>query len=321
MNPSEKNKPTNRQARFVAPEGERSRTLRRFLAGLWIFVRKQRPVPEKDGDISQWICQLHGLAALRRTNGKATQDGSDLEMGELLRTFGPELSPEKMRGNLARSDAIQRDARVQGMIEAAKRGDSATFNAGFKEIAESMQEVWLPNFKPPFDLSLSSVLQMRRSLRAILVGTALYHVHPIKLIARAWRGDKSAVLDLIRIDKLFLQDRCTLKVIRDAALRNDQAFIDQLANAQKYQPRLRRRDLIHLYFQVLFVLELVGQPLPRTDELQRLLDPQGDIFRGCYAFERDLQRWREHFNKIFAEAYSEFPTILSFYQPASPKGN
>ncbi len=320
VNPSGKNKPTNLKSRFVAPEQGRSRELRRLLAGLWLFVRRERPLPGLGGEISLWICQLHGLAWLRQSSGNTAEMGSYSEIGEALKIFGPELSPEEIKGKLAGSDAIQSDARFQSMIEAASSGDMTGFNASFQEIAKSMIDLWLPNFEPPFDLSFRTMLQMTRALRGTLVCTALHPVHPLILIARAWKGDKEAVLDLVRIDKLFLQDRCAQEVIRNAALRNDQQ-LDQLAKAQKYQPRLHRRDLLHIYFAVLFMLELVEKPLPRIDDLQRLLDPQATLFKGLYAFEKDLQRRRKRFTKMFAEAYSEFPALLSFYPSASPEAS
>jgi hypothetical protein len=320
VNASGKNKPTNLKSRFVAPEQGRSRELRRLLAGLWLFVRRERPLPGLGGEISLWICQLHGLALLRKS-ANAAEMGSDSELGEALKIFGPELSPEEIKGKLAGSDAIQSDARFQSMIEAANSGDMTGFNESFQVIAKSMIELWLPNFKPPFDFSFRTMLQMTRALRGTLVCTALHPVHPLILIARAWKGDKEAVLDLVRIDKLFLQDRCAQEVIRNAALRNDQQFMDQLAKAQKYQPRLHRRDLLHLYFAVLFILEELGHPLPRIDELQRLLDPPATLFKGLYAFEKDLQRRRKRFTKMFAEAHAEFPALLSFYPWASPEAS
>lgn len=40
---------------------------------------------------------------------------------------------------------------------------------------------------------------------------AIHEVHPAMLIARASKGDRQATLDLIKVDKLFLHDRCTEK--------------------------------------------------------------------------------------------------------------
>jgi hypothetical protein len=163
-------------------------------------------------------------------------------------------------------------------------------------------------------VSLDAAVQMNRAVRATAVCTVLQRVHPLTLIARALRGHREAVLDLVKADKLFLLDRCTQNVIRDAGLRNDKQFMVRLADAQRYQPRLRRRDLIHVYFNLLFLLERVGQQLPRIDELQRLVDPHGREFGGLYAFERDLQRQRELWTQMWTEALSELPSLLRFYE-------
>ena len=90
-------------------------------------------------------------------------------------------------------------------------------------------------------------------------------------------------------------------------------MISSLSTLWRARKNISRRDLQHIYFDLLFLLEALGQALPRTDELQRLLDPQGVIFEGVYAFERDLQRQREHFIKMIAEAHAELPALLPLY--------
>jgi hypothetical protein len=72
-------------------------------------------------------------------------------------------------------------------------------------------------------------------------------MHPLLLIARASKGDRRETLDLVKADKLFLHDRCTEKVIKDAELRNDHSFLQQLARAQNYRSKLRVREIQHLY--------------------------------------------------------------------------
>ncbi len=143
---------------------------------------------------------------------------------------------------------------------------------------------------------------------------AFHDAHPLTLIVRAWSGDKEAVLELVRIDRLFLQDSSTAAVIRTAALRSDQPFMRQLALAQKDEPRLRRRDLIHIYLNVFFFLEFSGQKPPLIAELHRLLDPAGNIFPGLYAFERDFERRRKRFVEMFEEMDSQLPAIGAFYR-------
>jgi hypothetical protein len=320
VNPSEKNNPTNRKARFVAPEGERSRELRQLLVGLWRFVRKERPLQGTTGEISLWICQLWGLGRMRQSGGEIKINGCYAEAAEALGGFGPKLSPEQIKRKHAQSVAMRSQAGFKDMIEAAKNRDISGFNADFEGMTKALIGVWLPDFEPPFELSFDVIRQMIRAFRATLICTALDRVNPLTMIAKAWKGDKEAVLGLVRADKLFLQDRCSQAVIRNAGLQNDQQFLDELARAQKFQPQLHRRDLVHIYFHWLFFTEAMGQSLPRCDELQRLLDPNGTIFEGLYAFERDLQRQREHFRNMLTEAYTELPALLSLYASALPGG-
>lgn len=320
MDRSGKSNPTNRKAKFVAPEEERSRQLRRLLAGLLRFFRKERPLPGTPGEISFWVCQLWGLSSMRHSGRGIEMDGSAAEIAQWLGSLGPDLSPGKIDELTARSRAIPSDARIREMLQAANNGDLAAFNAGYQEAVQRLIDLWLPGFVPSFPVSFDVMAQIIRALRANLICTALDRVHPLTLIARAWKGDQQAVFSLVRADRLFLQDRCTQAVIRKAALENNQQFMDELAGAQKHQPRLRRRDLLHIYFDFLFILEMFGQALPRIDELQRLLDPHGTIYKGDYAFERDLQRQRDRFTAMIAEAHAELPDLLPFYSPASTGG-
>jgi hypothetical protein len=313
---SGKSNPTNRKAKFVAPEEERSRQLRRLLAGLLRFFRKERPLPGTPGEISFWVCQLWGLSSMRHSGGGIEMDRSAAEIAQWLGSLGPDLSPAKIDELTARSRPIP-NARFREMLQAAKNGDLAAFNAGYQEAVQRLIDLWLPGFVPPFPVSFDVMAQIIRALRATMICTALDRVHPLTLIGRAWEGDQQAVFSLVRADRLFLQDRCTQEVIRKAALENNQQFMNELAAAQKYQARLRRRDLLHIYFDFLFILEMFGQALPRIDELQRLLDPHGTIYKGDYAFERDLQRQRDRFTTMITEAHAELPHLLSLYSSAS----
>jgi hypothetical protein len=131
---------------------------------------------------------------------------------------------------------------------------------------------------------------------------AIHEVHPASLIARASKGDRQATLDLIKVDKLFLHDSCAEKVIRDAGLRNDYSFLQQLARAQTYQPKLRVREIQHLYFYSLFLLEQEGNMcLPTGHKLWRILDPRGREYDSLDAFERDFQRRRKAFERILSD--------------------
>jgi hypothetical protein len=321
MNQDGESKPTNRNSQFVASEEARSRAARQLLAGLWRSVRRQLPVPEGTGDISLWVCQLSGLGGVRLNGQNIETNQSYIEAEAALRALGPEASPEKIGEKFAAAHALKTSPCYQDMMAAAGGDDFATFDTAFTELANQAADLWAPGFRPPFPVSFDAAVQMNRAVRVTAVCSVLQRVHPLTLIARALKGDQEAVLDLVKADKLFLADRCTQNVIRDAGLRNDQPFMGRLASAQKYQPRLRRRDLIHIYFSLLFLLEWGGEPLPRIDELQRLVDPEGREFGGIYAFEKDLQRQRELWTQMWTEALSELPTLLSFYASANPSAS
>jgi hypothetical protein len=60
------------------------------------------------------------------------------------------------------------------------------------------------------------------------------------------------VLDLIKVDKLFLTDSCTARVIRQAEFQNDRTFFKQLAKAIGYKPQLGSKKVCRLYLCVIF---------------------------------------------------------------------
>jgi hypothetical protein len=314
VNPDRKNKPTIGKGQFVASEEMRSRVIRRFLAMLVRFIRMEPPLPPLEGHLSLWVCETHGLGAYRSTG----QDPAGSLSLEAFQIFSAETNPQSVSRRTADSLAIASNPEVTRLIETVKQGNITEVNEDFEETLRKALNIWIPGFRLPFELSVANVLKLLRVSRASFICTALHGTQPLILIARAWRGDKKAVLDLIKVDKLFVQDPCTQSVIKQAALQNDQEFVVQLANAQKYKAVLRSRDLFHLYFYVLFLCEELGQSLPRIDELQRLLDPNGTKFEGPYAFERDFQRRRVEFREMLINGNSELPSLLSFYGSFPP---
>ncbi len=227
------------------------------------------------------------------------------------------LNPQEMSEIHQRGEKISRSPSFASMIDAGRDENWSEFKSQFEQIVKTALEPFQPNL-PIQDFSFQAMCQLRRAVRATMVALAFHDAHPLTLIARSWKGDQTAALELVRIDRLFLHDSATEGVIRTAAFRNDQSFINGLAGAQKTEPRLHRRDLIHLYMCVLFLLEQMGQAPPRIDELHRLLDPSGTIYPGVYAFERDLQRRRERFLAMVQEANSESANVFSFYKASTP---
>lgn len=320
MKQDEKNKPTNARSKFVGLERIRSRFIRQFLAVLVRFFRRMPPqLPSLSRDLSLWICDIHGLG---QASPIAEPDRAlESRKVEMLRQFTPEMNPETVRQKTASSKAIASEAGVPQLIETVRQGSGTKVNKDFEKMLQKLLKIWLPALELPFEFSLVNVLAYIRAARALFLCTALQGTHPLILIARAWRGDQQAVIDLVKVDKLFLQDRCTQGVIREATLQNDQQFLDELAKAQAYWPTVHTKDLIHLYFYVLCMWEAMGQTLPRIDELQRLLDPNGTKFKGVFGFERDLQRRRQEFREMLAQGDAEIPTLLSFYSSTLPNAS
>ncbi|MBI3477559.1 MAG: hypothetical protein HY010_17640 [Acidobacteria bacterium] len=157
--------------------------------------------------------------------------------------------------------------------------------------------------------SFEDFLKLLRATRALAMCLSVHETHPLSLIARATRGDGRAVLDLIKIDKLFLHDSCTQQLIKKAELRNDHAFMEQLARAQTYTTRLSAREMQRLYFYQLFLMEQGGISLPTQHELWRVLDPQGRQYRSLSAFEKDFQRRRRAFGRMLNDMDAETKTL------------
>jgi hypothetical protein len=155
-----------------------------------------------------------------------------------------------------------------------------------------------PEFSREFDLSYQGIIKMLRAARALVLCTAVHNEHPVALIARASRGDRRAVLDLIKIDPLFMNDVCCSDVIKRAALQEDGQFLQQIKRAIGYQPKLHSRDIKHVYYYILFTLENLGFRLPALEELWNTIDPRGGEYDKLLAFERDFQRQRQAFLRM-----------------------
>jgi hypothetical protein len=301
--------PTSSDTKFVVLPEERSRTLRGILATLFRFLRRGRPLPPIEGDLSAWIFQLNGLVKDQVTHEYHLRK-SDSQIVPSIATWieqiaGPKLDVRRTQDAAAR---VNKNRGATEELASLYRKDPQEFNAKFGRLARDAMCAWEAPGGLPATSELSSfegALKMSRAFHTLTVCLGIHEEHPISLIARASKGDRQAVLDLVKVDNLFLHDRCTEKVIKEAELRNDQLFMEQLARAQTYLPKLRRRTVHRLYFYLLFMLENLGTQLPTERELWRILDPHGREYESLSAFERDFQRRREAFIRMPADAASE----------------
>ena len=180
-------------------------------------------------------------------------------------------------------------------------------NSILPQKAAQLLDVWgVPReFYSVDDISVTTVRQQLRSLRALLVCFQINKIHVLTLIARAEKGQRQAVLDLVKVDRMFLHDPCTDAVIRQAEMLNDRYFLDQLTRAQEYRFKPKTRALYRLYLHLLLLIERFGLPLPTMHELWKILDPRAREYESLQSFERDVERRRVDFDQMVADAEKE----------------
>jgi hypothetical protein len=132
-----------------------------------------------------------------------------------------------------------------------------------------------------------ALLVTTRAAQTVYRCIARYRVSPIELIDRASNGDRKAVLDLIKVDKLFLFDSCTQDTLQKGLLSGDKLFNDQVARAQLFKPKFSRRQACEIY---MLLLAAARVPLPPLHKLKTILDPSGESFPGLYDFEKCFER-------------------------------
>ncbi len=272
------------------------------------FIRRERPLPNIKGDLSSWIVQLHSLT--RHEAGESDRARSELQktLGNWIEQIaGLELDLRKTEAAVTKARQTRDGINAEEM-KSLYHGDKREFESQFQQKTREVIDAFsVPPELPAIKefLSLEGSLKMLRAIRAVAICLTIHITHPLLLIRRAAKGDRQSTLDLIKIDKLFLHDNCTERVIKDAELMNDHSFLQQLARAQNYQPKLRGRDIQHLYFYLLFLLEELGNSLPTGYELWRILDPRAREYDSLDAFERDFQRRRKDFEQMLNEIAAE----------------
>lgn len=305
--------PTNPTSKFVGSEFRRSRAVRSFLAGCVRFLRREVPIQSTGkGNLSNWILEFHGIAQDKKYSHKYTTPQYDETVSKRLvdwmsKLFGPYLDPRVVEQAKAKSEGL-----TEGTVDSLRQIPNADVRDVLDTIVsqKSVQllDFWgFPGGVPSLhDISVSKVRQMLRAFRALVVCLQLHKTHVITLIARASKGQRQAVLDLVKVDRMFLHDPCTEAVITQAEMLNDHNFLEQLTRAQEYRYKPKVRVLHHLYFHLMFMIEGSGSPLPKTAlELLRILDPHEKEYKSLESFERDFQRRREDFCQMLDDAERE----------------
>lgn len=298
MRKTRQGQPTLFQSIFVGSEPGAQHAAEVILAVADWFLREedvQINVPLK-GDLSEWIarmCTKPILVSVGNTVG-ANQASVQRQVVKQSMNILADPREEEERRILGLMENVS-SVEVQRIFEALQKGNLPAFNAARAEVGERLGRQLVSSVTPDTISALLSLLSRMRAARAAALCAILYKVHPLSLIGRAKQGDRRAVLDLVKVDKLFLHDRCTAKVIREAELRNDRAFLGQLARSLASKPKLGWRRGCQLYLQALFACT---PQLPALSLLQLRLDPQGNRFRSFDAFEKFLERCQADFLQI-----------------------
>lgn len=226
----------------------------------------------------------------------------------MSRLLGPGMDPRKIESSTVQSQKIA-DDKGRNLAAALRSGNQDAFQSQFSEAVSELTDAWkIPrSISESLGLSFDRVIKLLRATRATLICVGLHGEHPLVLITRALKGDRLAVLALVKVDKLFMHDGCCLGVIRKAELQEDQKFLEQLQRALDYQARLDSRQAWHVYYYILFLLELWGVSLPSQPELWSTLDPLGREYDSLSAFEKDFQRRRLDFTRMLMTADTEVP--------------
>jgi hypothetical protein len=270
----------------------------------WIFREDgwglQYPL---EGEISNWIEQAAQ---------KPIQEGASTAQATTKRTVERDVLRQSLALNVdPRSEEQQRIATLLSDIspEEAQRLTSALHsnNANGIQAAQSAIVDRLGNrltegMTPARAAAFAAMVGRGRAARAAALCLLLYKTDPTVLINRARNGDVEAVLNLIKLDRLFLTDSSTARVIRQAEFQIDRAFFRKLATAVNYRPRLGWKKGCRLYLYILFAM---GQPLPPLVKLQLRVDPDGTRFRSFPAFERFVQRCGKDFENTQANSSTE----------------
>ncbi len=242
-----------------------------FLSDFISIDMNFRTVPLK-GDLSEWIERLAAGNFL-----KGVLEWENLQrFGACLELVKKLCSPTGMKQLIPIVESsCSRELLNQLVQEAHEKRDFRYLSNCVGQIAN---KAGLREF---------SAIECCKLLRATQVAMRVlvwYRCSPLELIDRARRGDQEAVLDLVRIDRLFLVDSCIQDVIRRAVLENDNSFTSRLGRIE--QPKFGRRHACEWYFYTLAIFHL-HPPLHR---LRLVIEPEDEAFPRLHDYEKCFER-------------------------------
>jgi hypothetical protein len=258
-----------------------------------------------EGEISDWMAQLWTKPIQFDQRHPSRHDKTAIQQEVLRESFAivadPSHENEKqlmdMLGDISLDD-------TRRMMAAVQTGDISAVEEARSEIVKKLIPKIAKQITPENFAAFSALIKRCRAGRAGALCVVLYKEHPLSLIDRARGGDRQAVLNLIKIDKLFLSDGCAAQTLRQAELASDRKFLSQLAKALTYKPKTGWRTGCRLYLYLLFALDI---RLPTLSILQLRLDPEGTRFTSFPAFERFVERCRNEFDRLQATPLFDNP--------------
>jgi hypothetical protein len=305
MDRSKQDEPTSPTPIFVGT-GPRVVKAAEFLLSLVDWSLREEEVSllyPIEGELSNWIEKMcEKQVQFEKSDLPAKPNSVELEV---LRESSalwsdPRNEDEKKVARMLGNNISLAD--VQRLATALNLRDVASIEAVRSEMVAKLDKQVTKDLTPALASAIASMVARGRAGRAWALCLVLHKTNAMVLINRARRGHAQAVLDLIKIDKLFLTDSCTTKVIRRAEFQNDRPFLKRLARVITYKPKIGWKKGCRLYLYMLFAMP---EPLPPVAMLVHRIDPQGTKFRTHSAFERFVERCRADFDQIKTDVSRE----------------
>jgi hypothetical protein len=280
------------------PEGEQAAEFLLTMADWVLREQEGGLLGPLEGDLSEWVTELaRKPVQFERRDPLSHTKGAILQAAmkeALAMAVDPSNKTEKPMADLIGSISPQDLQRMFEAIQAGQVGEAEKIRS---EVIEKLQAQLRKRITPQSIPAFAALVKRGRAAQATALCCLLHKDHPLSLIAQARKGNRQAVLKLIKVDNLFLNDHCTAQVIREAALQKDRPYLEQLARAIKYKPKTGWRQGCRLYLYLLFNFD---PRLSASAKIQLRIDPDGVRFRTFEAFQKFVERSKNEFDRVQA---------------------
>jgi hypothetical protein len=296
MTDQTKGKPTGLGLIFVGL-GPAADDAAEFSLGMldWLLREGEISLPAAtEGGISAWIKEFFAKPVQFEPH-RVSEHQKGAVQREVMREAGEVFADPRRReevqmiaqmGNIISLEGMQR------LMTALQQGDLAASQRVRSEVVKALDQKLGKQMKGEGFATLLGLGARCRAGRAGALCMAVFKAHPLSLIAQAEGGSRKAVLQLIKVDKLFLTDGCTANVMRQAELQNDHSFLAQIARSVRYRARTNWRQGCRVYLYMLVSFEFL---MPNLVKLRLRLDPEGKRFKSERAFEKFVERTRKEY--------------------------